>query len=81
MAEHSLDHQSTSLNLSVSSYDFLYHSLGQVHALAHVALLEHFALCDHSIIHYYLSLLEEVILKTINAFENEFKSHRETING
>jgi hypothetical protein len=80
MAEHSLDHQSPSLNLSVRSYDLLYHSLGQAHVLAHVALLEHFASCDHSIIHYYLSLLEEVILTTRNAFESEFKSHSKAIN-
>lgn len=79
MVEHSLDHQSLSLNLSVNSYDLIYHSLGQAYALIHVALSEHFQSCKNSIVHDYLCLLEETILKARDTFENQFKRQRDAI--
>lgn len=81
MAKHSLEHQLSSLNLSIRSYDSLYHLLGQSHALAHVALSEHFQSCDHSVIYYYLSVLEEVVTRTRNTLDNEFKTQGDTIKG
>lgn len=79
MAKHSLEHQLSSLNLSIHSYDLLYHSLGQAHALVHVALSEHFQSCKNSIVHDYLCLLEEIILKAKDTFENEFKGQGDSI--
>ena len=69
MAKHSLDHCLSSLNLSVTSYEILNQSLNQAQALVHVALQDGFACCENFIIHDYLCVLDDLILKAKHALE------------
>lgn len=79
MAKQSLEHSLSSLNLSLDSdsYDALTDCLAKAHALAHVALAEHFVCCDYSIVHDYLSVLEDLILQAKQQLETLWKNRKE----
>ena len=74
MAKPSLEHSSLSLNLSLDSHhDSLLDCLSKAHALVYVALSEHFASSGSLIIHDYLSVLEDFILKAKALFEEVWR--------
>jgi hypothetical protein len=65
MAKQSLEHSLLPLNPPfLDNYDLVIEKISKAHALASVALSEHFFQCDHSIMHEYLSLLEDLIDET-----------------
>jgi hypothetical protein len=69
MAKHSLDDSLSSLNPPLDSYELFNEYLDRAYALVHVALSEQFAACEQLVIHNYLSLLDELLLRMRQVFK------------
>lgn len=73
MAKQSLEHFSSSLNISLDTYDLLSESLAKLHALSYMALSDHFALANEAIIHNYMGLLVDLTEEARDAFDEIWK--------
>jgi hypothetical protein len=69
MAKHSLEYSSSSLNLSINSYDLLIDNLNKACALAKVALSDHFTTCEQLVIYCYLSMLSDLLTDVRQIFD------------